>query len=194
MTVLVSRLRSIVRNALRRDRMEQDLDDELRATLDLLIDEHRRRGIPAGEARRAAHLQLGSIESVKAQVREARAGALLDTVLQDLSYAARLLVHNPLFTATAILSLSIGIGATTTVFTVANGLLLSVPRGVFEPARLVEIAREEQGGFGIEPIAYPAYLALRDRSTSFDAVYGYALNLESLSLRADGSSERVFGG
>ena len=111
-----------------------------------------------------------------------------------MGYAARLLVRSPLFTATAVLSLSIGIGATTTVFTVANGLLLSVPGGVFEPARLVDIAREEQGAFGVEPIAYPDYLALRDHSTSFDGVYGYALNLESLSLRANDSSERVFGG
>jgi hypothetical protein len=192
--VILTRVRSLMRNLIKRNRVEQDLDDEVCAVLDLLVDEHRRRGMPPGEARRAALLQLGGVESVKAQVREARAGALLDTVLQDLRYAARLLVRNPLFTATAILSLSIGIGATTTVFTVANGLLLSEPGGVFEPARLVEIAREEQGDFGVEPIAYPDYLALRDHSTSFDGVYGYALNLESLSLRANDSSERVFGG
>lgn len=192
--MLLSRLRSLARNVLRRDRIERDLDDEVHAMLDVLIGEHRRKGLPEQEARRAALLQLGGVQSVKEQVREVRAGALLETLLKDIHYAARLLVRNPLFAATAILSISIGVGATTAVFTVANGLLLSVPPGVFEPENVVEIAREEPGNFGVKPIVYPDYLALRERSRSFAGIYGYALDLESLSLRADDTTERVFGG
>jgi predicted permease len=191
---VLERLRSIVRNTLRRDRVEQDLDDEIRAALDLVIDEHRRSGMSPDDARRMALLQFGGVESVKAQVREARAGALLETLLQDLRHAARLLLRSPLFTLTAGLSLSISIGATTSVFTVVNGLLVNVPGGVSEPDRLVEIARLEEGDFGIEPIAYPDYLAVRDRATRFEGVYGYSLTSESLSLRTGGSTERVFGG
>jgi hypothetical protein len=191
---LKSRLVGVWRNLVHRSRVECELDEELRAALDVLVDEHRRKGLGPGEARRATLLQLGNVESVKEQVRAVRAGALLDSLLKDVRYAARLLVRNPLFALTAALSLAIGIGATTTVFTVVNGLLLNVPGGVSEPARLVEIARQEQGDFGVEPISYPDYLAVRDRATSFEGLYGYALNLESLSLRADDDTERVFGG
>ena len=191
---MLSRVRSLIRNVIKRDRVEQDLDDEVRATLDLLIDEHRRKGMSTGEARRSALITLGGVEPLKEYVRDARAGASLDAFLRDLRYAARVLVRNPLFTLTAALSLSISIGATTSVFTVANGLLVNAPGGVSEPDRLVEIARQEDGDFGIEPITYPDYLAVRERATRFEDVYGYALTPESLSLRTGGSSERVFGG
>ena len=137
---MMIRIFHAVRNLVRRDRLERDLDDELRASFDLLVDEKVRGGMDATTARRAAATEL-RIESVKEQVRDVRAGSFVETLLQDARYAARLLRRNPLFTLTAAASLAIGIGATTTVFTVANGLLLSVPSGVSEPSRLVEIAR-----------------------------------------------------
>ena len=189
----LSRLRFLARNLLHRDRVDRDLDEEIHAALDLLIDEQRTKGLPLDEARRTALVHLGGVESVKEHVREVRAGAFIDTLVQDVRYAGHLLVRNPLFTLTAVLSLSIGIGATTSVFTVANGLLLEVPGGVSEPERVIEIARQEDGDFGVEPIAYPDYLAVRERATSFEDVYGYALTLDSLSLRTGGSTERVFG-
>src|SRR5262245_11232841 len=184
----------MVRNLLRRDRVEQDLDDELRAALDLLIEEHRRRGLSAREARRAALIQLGGVESIKGQVREARAGAFLDTLLQDVRYAARLLVRSPLFALTAALSLAIGIGATTTIFTVVNGLLLRSAVGVTGPDRLVDIVRlKRQGGPSIDPISYPDYLEVRQRATTLDGVYGYQLELQPASLRpGDTGAERVY--
>jgi len=180
-----------VQNLVRRDRVERDLDDELRASFDLLVDEKVRGGMDATTARRAAATEL-RIESVKEEVRDVRAGSFIETLLQDARYSARLLRRNPLFTLTAAASLAIGIGATTTVFTVANGLLLSVPSGVSEPSRLVEIARVEEGDIGINPIPYAAYLSLKESARTLDEVYGYEMNLEPVSLRADGSSERVF--
>ena len=194
--VILARIRSIVRNLLRRERIEQDLDDELRAALDLLIDEHRRRGLSAPEARRAGLIQLGGLESIKGQVRDARVGAFLDTLLQDLRHAARLLVRSPLFTLTAVLSLAIGIGATTTIFTVVNGLLLRSAVGVAGPDRLVDIARlKRQGGPSIDPISYPDYLEVRKRATTLDGVYGYQLELQPASLRVgDTGAERVYAG
>ncbi|HLG56069.1 MAG TPA: ABC transporter permease [Vicinamibacterales bacterium] len=188
----MSRLVSMWRNIVHRGRVEQDLDAEVRAAFELLVDEKTRAGLSDTDARRAAAIEL-RIEPIKEQVREVRAGAFFETMLQDVQYAARLLRRNPLFALTAALSLAIGIGATTTVFTVANGLLLSVPAGVSEPDRLVEIARVEEGDFGFEPIMYPDYLDIRQRATSVQGVYGYALNLDALSLRGEDGSERVFG-
>ncbi|HET9567957.1 MAG TPA: permease prefix domain 1-containing protein, partial [Vicinamibacterales bacterium] len=115
---MLARARLFLRNVLSRDRVERDLDDELQAALDLLIDEELERGKSPADARRAALLTIGGVESLKVQVREVRAGAWFDTVLRDIRYAARLLVRNPIFTLTAALSLAIGIGATTTIFTV----------------------------------------------------------------------------
>jgi predicted permease len=188
---MMARFLSFWRNLLRRDRIERDLDEEMRATFELLVEEKTRSGMSVSDARRAAAIEL-RLESIKEQVREVRAGSFVETCLQDVRYAGRLLRRNPIFTVTAALSLSIGIGATTTVFTVGNGLLLTVPYGVTDPGRLVEIARIEEGDFGIEPIPYADYLALRERTRSFEGVYGYELNLTSLSLRDDRQTERVY--
>ncbi len=194
--MLVARVRSIVRNLFRGDRLERDLDDELHATLDQLIEEEIARGRSPAEARRVAHVRLGGIESVKGHVRDARAGAFVDTVFGDVRYAARLLVRNPIFTLTAVLSLAIGIGATTTIFTIINGLLLRTAVGVTDPGRLVDITRtKSRGGPGIDPISYPDYLEVRRRATTLDGVYGYQLELPPASLRVeDTGAERVYPG
>jgi hypothetical protein len=127
---MMARVFSFWRNLLTRTRVERELDEELRASLELLVAEKIRAGLHPDAARRAAAIEL-HVESVKEQVREVRAGSFVETLLQDVRYAARLLRRNPLFTLTAASSLAIGIGATTTVFTVANGLLLSVPSWVY---------------------------------------------------------------
>ena len=193
---MFARVRSFVRNVLSRDRVERDLDDELQAALGLLIDEELARGKSPADARRSALLTLGGIETVKVQVRDARAGAWFDTVLGDIRYAARLLVRNPIFTLTAAVSLAIGIGATTTIFTVANGLLLRSAIGVTDPGRLVDITRsKDRGGPGIDPISYPDYLEVRRRATTLDGVYGYQLELQPASLRVENTgAERVYPG
>jgi predicted permease len=188
---IVARVTSLIRNLTRRRRVERDLDEELRETLEMLAAEKMRAGMSSDAARRAAGIEL-QVESVKEQVRDVRAGSFVETLAQDVRYAARLLRRNPIFALTAAASLAIGIGATTTVFSVANGLLLTVPPGVSDPSTLVEIARVEEGDFGIEQIPYAAYLSLKKSARTLDDVYGYELNLEPVSLRADGGSERVF--
>lgn len=118
----------------------------------------------------------------------------LDDARRDLRHAGLLLQRNPLFTATAVLSLAIGIGVNTTVFTVANALLLQPPIGIAEPGRLVDIgASRSPGSFG--PIAYPAFLDVRQRATTLDGVYAYSRFPQSLSFDAagSGSAEPIFG-
>ena len=114
---------------------------------------------------------------------------------RDLVHAGRLLRRNPLVTVTAVLSLAIGIGANTTVFTVTNALLFQPPRGVAEPSRLVDIGSTRHGG-GFGPSSYPDYLDIRQRATAVDGVYAYSRFPQPMSVAGDGTSEAaesVFG-
>ena len=114
---------------------------------------------------------------------------------QDARYAARLLWRNPLFALTAALVLSIGIGATTTIFTVANGLLLRGPAGATEPERLADLYQTlDSGGFDQPAVSYRTYLELRERATKLKGVYVYELELTPTSLRGAEGAERVFTG
>jgi putative ABC transport system permease protein len=187
------RVFSFWRNLFRRDRVERDLDDELRATVDLLVDEKMRAGLTLDEARRTARLELGGVESLKEQVRDARAGAFFDTLVQDVRYGTRLLRRNPLFALTAALSLAIGIGANTAIFTVANALLFRPPAGVAEPGRLVDIGTSYNGtGFGTT--SYPNYLDIRHGVSTLSGVYAYSVMVSPMSIgSAEGGATRIFG-
>jgi len=136
--MFLTRLRSAWRNLVHRRTVERDLDDELRGAFDLLVDEYVASGMNATEARRAAMLQLGRIDSIKTQVREARSGAGLETLWHDIRFSVRLLRRNPSFTAAAIVSLALGMGANGAVFGLLNALRLrSLP--VADAGALAEI-------------------------------------------------------
>ncbi|PYR93458.1 MAG: hypothetical protein DMF84_08595 [Acidobacteria bacterium] len=182
-------------NVVHPGRAEPDLVREVRSHLALLEDEFRRRGMSKEEARLAARRAFGGIEQAKDAHRDARSFVWLDDLRRDSGYAARLLRRNPLFAVTASVSLAIGIGAGTTVFTAANTLLLRTAPGVAEPDRLVDINRTT-GELGVEPITYSQYLEIRERATLVQHVYAYALDLTPMSLAATaggGGAEPVFG-
>ena len=117
---------------------------------------------------------------------------MLDSWFQDIRYAARLVRRNPLFALTAALSLAIGIGANTTIFTIANALLFKPPAGVVEPGRLVDVGRS-QDGQGFDNGSYPNYLDIRARNTVFTDIYAYRFGAEPLSLGGRDGAERIFG-
>ena len=117
---------------------------------------------------------------------------MFDSWLQDLRYAVRLLRRNPLFALTAVLSLAIGIGANTTIFTIANALLFKPPLGVADASRLVDVGRS-QDGQGFDNGSYANYLDIRARNTVFSGIYAYRLGPEPMSLRGKDGVERIYG-
>jgi predicted permease len=132
------RLSRLWRNLRHRARVERDLDDELKAMLDLLVEEKVAAGVDRGEARRRAMIELNGIEPVKEQVRDIRAGFVVDTLIQDVKYAWRHMQRSPGFAAAAILTLALGIGANTAMFTMLNAIVLKrLP--IADPDRLMAI-------------------------------------------------------
>jgi putative ABC transport system permease protein len=131
------RLYHLWRNLWHRDQIEQELGEEVEAYLQMVIEvKIRDEGLSPAEARRAAVIEIGGAEQVKEQVREVRMGQTLETIWQDVRYGARLLVKQPTFTLVAIVTLALGIGANTTIFSVINALLLK-PLPFPEAERLV---------------------------------------------------------
>ena len=135
---LRSRLRSLWRNVAHSDRVERDLDNELNAALGLLVDEHLQKGATPAEARRAALLQLGQVESIKTQVRDSRGGAGIESLWYDVRFSLRQLARSRSFTTAAVVSLAPGMGANGAVFGLLNALRLrSLP--VADAGQLAEI-------------------------------------------------------
>jgi predicted permease len=182
---LVERWKSLWRNLVHRDRVERELDDELNATFELLVDEHITAGLPRDAARRRAALQLGGVEVVKEHVRDVRQGAAVDTFIQDVRYALRLLRRAPGFTAVALLTLALGIGATTTMFSIVNGVLLR-PLPYPDGERLVRLflGNTEQG-ITQGMVSPPDFDAWQSSARSFASLAAYQVLPVILTGRAE---------
>ena len=186
---ILHRISGVIRSLAGRGPVQRELNEEVDGYFDMLVEENMDRGMSLDEARRRAQLDMGGVEQVKESVRAARPGALLETLLQDFSCAARLLRKSPGFSAAAILTLALGIGATTAIFTIVNSFLLR-PLPVREPSRLVGIQelREDKPMPFLDPWTWEQ---IRERSRLFGGVCAWIPTLFNTAER--GQVNNVLG-
>ena len=167
---LFSQLRSWFCPTFRRSRIEHDMDAELRFHLETYADDLIRNGIPRDEAFRRAHLEFGGLERAKEECRDARGITLIESFLQDLRFGARTFRKSPGFTAIAIVTLALGIGANAAIFGLVDcALLRALP--FREPDRLVHIWTTDAAG-DLHTPSPAEYSALQKTSASFENISG----------------------
>src|SRR5262245_33871581 len=169
---------------MRRGRLEREMEEEMRFHLEMQIEQNLASDMAAEEARYAARRQFGNQTWLKEVSREMWSLNSIETLIQDLRYGARMLWKNPGFTVVAILTLALGIGANTAIFSVVNGVLLR-PLPYHEPERLVMVwadrpIMQAQTGLPDFPVTVADFLDWRDQNQVFEqmaAMEGWRMNL-----------------
>jgi putative ABC transport system permease protein len=183
-----SRFHSLFRNFSRRQEDEQELDQEVSSYLELLTEEKIGTGMTPDAARRAAKMELGGVEQLKEQVRDVRAGAWMETVAQDLRYGFRTLRNNPGFSALVVLTLALGIGANTAIFSLVYGVLLR-PLPYAHGGQLLVIHQRARAQASDVPFSYKELVDYREQTKTLDALVEY--HSMPFLLLGDDSAERV---
>jgi hypothetical protein len=193
--IVPRRILSLFRNLFRKRDIEQALDDELRSTLEALTQEKIEQGLSQEVARREALIEIGGIEQVKERVRVARVGHFVEVLVSDVRYGLRQLRRNRSFTAVAALTLALGIGGTTAIFSVVNGVLIQ-PLPYSHPERLVEVGLDLPGINQFNwPLSPAEYATFREQGRTFEDIglyyTGFGGNLYSANVTGYGRPEHV---
>jgi putative ABC transport system permease protein len=188
---MLRRIVEFVRNIFATKRADQELDEEIRGYLELTAAEKARGGMAPEEAMQSARRDLGGMEQVKENVRDIRSGAFLDTLTQDLNYALRTLAKNRAFAAIAILTLALGIGANTTIFTVVNAVMLK-PLPYPDPDRIFTLWETHLSDGTLGAVAPANFFDWRRQSRSFDKMAGLDPYPDFI-LHGSGEARRLAG-
>jgi len=192
---LLSRLRALFR----RSALDEEFNNEVAAHMSLLAERFERQGMTANEARYAARRQFGGITQMREELRESRGFPLFETILQDARYISRQLRKSPVFTASAVLTLALGIGANTAIFSLVDQLILRL-LPIKNPQQVVELVGEGHyygSNYGHNMLSYPMYEDIRDRQPVFSLMMcrraeGFTIGLSS-SRSEVASGELVSG-
>jgi hypothetical protein len=159
----------------RRGLTERQLEAELRFHLDQQIADYVATDMTPEEARRRARLEFGGLDQVKEECREVGGARFMEALLQDVRYAVRMLLKNPGFTAVAVLTLALGIGANTAIFSFVDQLLLR-PLPFPEPIRLVSLCYRSIQSSDVynASVSFPDYVFYRDHSTTLAGLAAYS--------------------
>jgi len=188
------RFRLHLRSLFRKNDVERELGDELRFHLERQIELNMRAGMPAREARSAALRSFGGVEQIKEECRDARGTELMETLLRDVRQAWRMLRKSPALTAVVVLSLGLGIGGNTAIFTLIDAVMLkALP--VQRPGELVLFGDGSSRGFisGITGtwniFPYPFYESVRKSDPSFQGIGAFRTEMDRLSVRSQGANQ-----
>ena len=201
--VLIARIKGLFAS----QRHDRELNEELQAHLEMLVEENRRLGMPEEQARRDARLKLGGITQTEEAYREARGLRFVQTSVQDLRYALRMLRRAPAFAAVVVISLALGIGANTAIFSAIDAVMLRM-LPVEEPQQLVMlhwhaprhpqkyVGDLEGSGFGNAKegytsysFAYAQYQQFKNENHVFSSTFAFAANSDYVNVGIDGRAE-----
>ena len=184
---LFSRLRSLFR----RNVVEGELDEELRFHLEHQIEKHIQSGLTREESTLRTRLEFGGIAQVKGECREARGVSFLETLVQDVRFGFRTLRRSPGFTIVAILTLALGIGLNSSIFTIFDAAAFQ-PLRVKDPSTIVDVYQSVQGEPGsYRSFSYPEYVALRNLNGVFSGMIAYAWTPVELSVKNGGQDSEA---
>jgi hypothetical protein len=185
---MLRRIATLWQSLVKKSRLDRDVDEELQAYLEESIDRKCRAGMDPDAARRAALAELGGVQSVKDEIRMGRAAHRVESAGRDLRHAWRMIFRMPGLSAVVILSLGVGIGVNTAVFSWIQALVLHPLPGVSDASRFHPV--ETRAEAGTRPgSSWPEYLDLRERVRGFDDLI--ASRMVPLSLGEPGRTERV---